>query len=61
MDLLKKTDEEILNLIQIYEGNHTKVGDLLHYFRYELKVACEERRFKSLYKNFKEQKTCLMI
>ena len=57
----KKTNEEILNLIKSHEGKFTKVSDLLHYFRYELKVACEERRFKLLYKNFKEQKTCLMI
>ena len=52
----KKTNEEILNLIKSHEGKFTKVSDLLHYFRYELKVACEERRFKSLYKNFKEQR-----
>ena len=51
----KKTDNEILSLIKINEGKFTKVSDLLHYFRYELKVACEEKRFKLLYKNFKEQ------
>ena len=52
----KKSDEEIFNLIKSHEGKFTKVSDLLHYFRYELKVACEEKRFKSLYKNFKEQR-----
>ena len=52
----KKTNEEILNLIQSHGEKFTKVSDLLRYFRYELKVSCEERRFKSLYKNFKEQR-----
>ena len=51
----KKTDNEILSLIKINESKFNKVSDLLHYFRYELKVACEEKRFKLLYKNFKEQ------
>lgn len=52
---VKKTDNEILSLIKINESKFSKVSDLLHYFRYELKVACEEKRFKLLYKNFKEQ------
>jgi hypothetical protein len=58
---VKKTNEEILNLIQSHEEKFNKVSDLLHYFRYELKVACEEKRFKSLYKHFKEKKTCLIL
>jgi len=55
---VKKTDEEILSLIKTNENKFSKVTDLLRYFRFELKVACEEKRFKSLYKNFKEIKEC---
>jgi hypothetical protein len=57
----RKTNEEIVNLIQHHEDKFNKVSDLLRYFRYELKVSCEERRFKSLYKLFKEQHACPMI
>ena len=56
----KKTDEEILSLIQFHENKYVKVSDLLHFFRHELKVACEEKRFKTLYRNFKEDHKCLI-
>ena len=42
-------DFQILSLIKINESKFNKVSDLLHYFRYELKVACEEKRFKLVY------------
>ena len=57
----KKTDEEISNFIQMYKSEFRNEKELLRYFRYELKIACEEKRFKKLYKLFKESKTCLMI
>ncbi|MDC3141608.1 hypothetical protein OBA40_09655 [Alphaproteobacteria bacterium] len=56
----KKTDEEILKLIQFHENKYAKVSELLHFFRHELKVACEEKRFKTLYRNFKEDHKCLI-
>ena len=56
----KKTDKEILSSIQIYKSEFRNEKELLRHFRYELKIACEEKRFKKLYKLFKESKTCLM-
>jgi hypothetical protein len=52
----KKTDEEISSFIQIYKSKFRNEKELLRHFRYELKIACEEKRFKKLYKLFKESR-----
>ena len=50
----KKTDEEIIKLIIKYMPSYNNYRDLLRYFRYDLKIACEERRFKNLFLQIKE-------
>ena len=50
----KTTDEEIVKLIKKYIPSYNNYRDLLRYFRYDLKIACEERRFKNLFLQIKE-------
>ena len=50
----KTTDEEIVKLIRKYILSYNNYRDLLRYFRYDLKIACEERRFKNLFLQIKE-------
>ena len=42
----KKTDEEILNLIQFHENKYTKVSDLLHFFIMNLKSLAKKNASK---------------
>ena len=43
-------DEEILTLIKKYKNKFTAIGKMNKFFRHELNIACEQKRFTKLYR-----------
>ena len=48
------SDEEMRLLITEYKPQFSSIGAMLKFFRHDRKVACEEKRFASLYRSVSE-------
>ena len=48
------SDKEIRLLIKEYKPRFSSIGAMLKFFRHDRKVACEEKRFASLYRSVSE-------
>jgi len=52
----KLTDVEIVQKINDHAAKFTSVSRLRQYFRHELNIACEEKRFAKLYRSREEKR-----
>ena len=48
-------DIEILTLIQEHKNKFTAIGKMHKFFRHELNIACEQKRFTKLYRKVEGQ------
>lgn len=55
------SDVEILNLIKKHREKFTSIGLLHRFFRNELSIACEQKRFSNLYRQSLEEEKCQAI
>ena len=51
-------DAEILHLIKRHKVKFSDIGSLHKFFRHDLGVACEQKRFSNLYRKLREEETC---
>jgi len=46
----KMDDAELISLIDRYKNNFSSIGSMHKFFRHELNIACEQKRFSNLYR-----------